>query len=397
MKLRILHVLASSHLGGAEQMCLWLASNQATSGNDVAVWIPEDGRVAQAAQLAGIATIRSSKKTREERLPRRKHWELLAVGLWDAVEEFRPNLVHSHVPLANLMCHRVVRKRSVPWVATVHGSWRQFAYAPQTQSKPYLKPYLLLRHALGDLLSTRSAARIVAISDYVRKELKLVGISPSRIVRIHDGLPESHVELTPEIARERQGISRDALVIGSLGFMAPVKGFDLLVRAAALLLPSYPQLLLLIAGGDVLGDNSVRFSLNKLVMQLKLQRCVRLLDTVEPNEGFLSTLDIFVVSSRTEGLSLSLLAAMRHGKPSVMTSAGGCSEAARPGLEGLVFDSGNVRSLAQTIAQLLRDNQLRNSMGQSAAERARGYLTLSRCADEYSQLYDDVLSSKSQR
>lgn len=393
MKLRILHVLSSPHLGGAEQVCLYLAEAQLAAGHDVALCAFQQGRMTEAAQAAGIPTICPDTGLQKAPLSRRARWEAMAKGLREAMREFRPNLVHSHVPLTNLICHRVVPSFSVPWVATIHGSWKQFAYAPQTQRRPYLRPYLLLRHAVGDFLTTRSAARVVAVSDYVRRELGRVGVAPRRIVRIYNGLPENHARLPTEAGRKRQGIAPHALVVGSLGFLAPVKGFDLLIRAVAHLTPRYPQLLLLIAGGDVLGHGSVRQSLHRLVDNLSLEGQVQLLDTLNPQQGFLSALDIYVVSSRTEGLPLSLLEAMKHGKPSVVSSAGGCAEAARPGLEGLVFKSGNVESLAQTIERLIRDGGLRNSLGRAAQERVRSYLTLRRCADEYERLYADVLAA----
>ncbi|MFH1010700.1 MAG: glycosyltransferase family 4 protein [bacterium] len=395
MTLRILHVLSSPHLGGAEQMCLRLAEAQLTAGQEVALHVFERGKVTDAAQVAGIPTIRSPGLCEPTSLSRRERWRIFAEQFQNTLEEFQPDLVHSHVPLTHLVCHRVAPRIPVPWVATIHGSWKQFAYAPQTHRRPYLRPYLLLRHAIGDFLVTRSAARIVAVSDSVQRDLERVGIHRRRIVRIHNGLAEVPNLVDKESGRARFRIAADSIVLGSLGFMAPVKGFDLLIRAAGSLTPRYPRLCLLIAGGDVLGQESVRRTLQKLVKKLNLQEHVQLLDALDPAEGFFSALDIYVVSSRTEGTPLSLIEAMQYGKPSVVTSAGGCVEAARPELEGLVFRSGDVRSLAGAIERLIMDGSLRESLGHAARERAAGYLTLSRCAGEYENLYSSVLDCPS--
>ncbi len=392
MNLRILHVLSSPHLGGAEQVCLYLAQAQLAAGHEVALHVLIDGRVTEAARAAGIPTFCSDMGQGGSRLPRRVRWETATADLSATTRQFGPDLVHSHVPLTNLMCHRALSRSSTSWIATIHGSWRQFGYAPQTQDRPYLKPYLWLRHGAGAFWTTRSAARVVAVSDSVRRDLERIGISSRRIVRIHNGLPNGNPLISAEAGRTRLSIPADALVIGSLGFFAPVKGFDLLIHAFALLAPRYPQLLLAIAGGDVLGQDSIRRSLHMLAERLGVSGRVRFLGPTDGKGGFLSALDIYVVSSRTEGLPLSLLEAMKHGKPSVVSSAGGCMEAARPELEGLVFKSGNVQSLAQAIERLIDDRELRESMGHAAQVRVQDYFTLRRCAEEYEQLCHAVLA-----
>ena len=387
MSRSILHVLSSPHLGGAEWMCLYLAQEQMRTGNNVRVHFFEDGAASAKAKELGLKVELQNVTT----YSRQARWQALAHGLKRSLQTHPPEIIHSHTPLTNLICHRVAPKMKVPWVATAHGSWRQFGYAPQTVKKPWLRPYLLLRHALGDRLTLRSAARIVAISDYVKRELHQIGIPEQNIVRIYDGLPvQSHP--APAVgARESVGFSTDALIIGSLGYFAPVKGFDILIRAFARLAPHHNGLVLAIAGGDVLGDSAYRCELHQLVGRFGLQNRVRLLSSVNPSAGFLSALDIFVVASRSEGFSLSLVEAMQHGKPSVVTSAGGALEAARPDKEALVFRSGNIFSLAEKLEQLVINGSMRSAYGKSALERAQGYLTITRCCSEYDQLYATVI------
>jgi glycosyltransferase involved in cell wall biosynthesis len=185
------------------------------------------------------------------------------------------------------------------------------------------------------------------------------------------------------------------MIVGSLGFFAPVKGFDLLVSAFARVAGQHPGALLLIAGGDVMADTAYRRKLEKLVDGLRLSDRIRLLGGVNPKEGFLSALDIFVVASRTEGFSLSLVQAMQHGLPSVVTSAGGCREAARPDHESLVFASGNVDKLADNLDRMLRDDSLRQTFAESSRQRADSYLTMSRCAADYDAFYAEALPARS--
>jgi glycosyltransferase involved in cell wall biosynthesis len=177
-----------------------------------------------------------------------------------------------------------------------------------------------------------------------------------------------------------------------MGYHAPVKGFDLLARAFSRVAPRYSAARLLIAGGDVLGNDRPRRGLERLITRLGIGSQVQLLDAQDPRAGFMSALDLFVVASRSEGMPLVLLEAMWHGQPSLVTSAGGCIEAARPGRESLVFGSGDVADLAANLEILLRDSALRESLGKAAWARASASLTLSRCAHEYERLYSEVLS-----
>lgn len=371
-------------------MCLHLAREQQTRGQDVMIHFFETGAASEMAKQMDLQLIVAENPTPSSR---RQRWRYFATELRAACERFQPDIVHSHVPLSNLICDRTLPKMKIPWVTTIHGSWRQFAYAPQTVRKPWLKPYLLVRHALGDLLTTRSAARMAAISEYIKRELVSIGVPGRRIMTIHDGLPPNLHPLTVQEGRARLRLPQDALIVGSLGFFAPVKGFDLLIRAFAQLARRHLNLLLVIAGGDVLGNTAYRENLTCLIDQLSLCDRVRLIGSVDPKAGFLAALDIFVVASRTEGFSLSLVEAMQHGKPSVVSSAGGSIEAARPDREALEFKSGSIAQLAETVEKLLMDQKLRESLGESARERARSYLTIERCAIEYEAFYETALSN----
>jgi glycosyltransferase involved in cell wall biosynthesis len=392
MSLRLLHVLSSPHMGGAERMCLDLAKAQKASGHEAHVLFMVTGAGSAYAAKEGIPfTIAVSADVTSPSRSRR--WTAMSCELERAAAQLRPQLVHSHVPLTHLLCNRVLPRISVPWISTMHGSWRQFGYAPQTYGRLYLRPFLLMRHALGDLVATRSAQRIVAVADSVKRDLQRVGIPARRLVTIHNGLVPPASPLAQGEARARLHLPPDGLLIGAMGYHAPVKGFDLLVRAFAQVAPRHPRALLLIAGGDVLGNEQPRRGLERLIAHLGLADRVQLLAARDPHAGFMSALDLFVVPSRSEGMPLVLLEAMGHGKPSLVSSAGGCTEAAQPGHEAMVFHSGSIADLTANLGILLKDKLLRDSLGKAARERASSYLSLERCASQYENLYVEVATS----
>ncbi len=389
--MKILHIIASPHAGGAEIMCLNLATEQASLGHSVQIFCFSDGVAAKLALEKGLDVIiaKNSEKTESKSTFRAK----ISKKLTEIANNSRPDVVHSHVPISNLICNKTLPPLGVKWVTTIHGSWKQFAYSSQAEKKPYLKPYLLLRHAIGDYWTTRTACRIIAISDYVKQELTKIAIPESRITRIHNGLPcLSGDVLDRNSAREKYAIDSTAFVIGSAGFFAPVKGFDLLILAFSELTKRIPEqsVRLLIAGGNVMGDTITRENLKKLIENRKLTHNIQLLEEKQGLSPFFQALDLFVVSSRTEGFSLVLAEAMQHGLASVVTSAGGCSEAARDNEESLAFQSENIQNMADAIEKLIKNNSLRNELGDNAKIRATGYLTIRRCAEEYLQVYQDI-------
>lgn len=368
-------------------MCLWLARAQNSRGHEAAVFAFRPGDAQATMQREGILVTLPdlSGVNLDDRFAIRR---AAAAKLAEIAESFQPDVIHSHVPATNLVCSCALKR---PWVATAHGSWKQFAYSPETVERPLLKPYLMLRHAAGDSWTLRRAAGVAVPAMRTKELLERVGVSANKIRVIHNGLPPLAGIMERRAAREKMGIAENALAIGALGYFAPVKGFDLLLRAFALLAARHRALELLIAGGDVLGHSATRGVLQQMIEQLGITDRVRLLGPLDPAEGFFASLDLFCVSSRSEGLPLALIQAMQHGLPSVVSSEGGCGEAARDGIESLVFPVGRSDRLAEALERLIGDPPLREAMGRAAAARASTYLTLPRCADEYEQFYREAV------
>jgi glycosyltransferase involved in cell wall biosynthesis len=393
MNLKILHILASPHLGGAERVCLDLAKAQQSSGNKTNILFLAHGNASESAAKEGIAAIINDDPDLASAV-RSRRWAAAMRVLKNTTSQIQPQIVHSHVPFTHLACHRVLPALGIPWIATMHGSWRQFAFAPQTVGRPFLRPFLLLRHAIGDAVATRSAARVVAVADYVKNDLVHIGISARRITVIHNGLESLTSPMNTETARSRLNLPQNVPLIGAMGYFAPVKGFDILLQAFARMASRHSSVHLAIAGGDVLGDEKPRREIERLIHRLGIGERVHLLGTQDPRAGFMAALDILVISSRTEGLPLTLLEGMWHGKPSVVSSAGGCREAARPEQEGLVFRSQDPADLAEKLNRLLQDQALQESLGKAAWARASTYLTIARCASEYQSIYHNILADE---
>jgi glycosyltransferase involved in cell wall biosynthesis len=390
--MKLLHLLASGHLGGAETLCLELCRQLAARGHSVSVFSFGRGEVERRARELKLRFHAIELPASSEARGRR--WQRMALLLQEHVRAEQPDLIHSHLPITNLLCAKSARTLHRPWLCTIHGSWRQFAYAPATIGRPWRRPLLLARHAVGDWWTTRTAARIVAISNYVADELHAVGIARPRIEVVYNGLDFPPLPpLNRAEARAALGIADEELLISAIGFLAPVKGFDLLINACAQIAKVVPAARTIIVGRGVLGDQQTQRALVQQVEQTGLKQRVTFEEQSAQMPLVLAAADLFVVPSRSEGFSLVLLQAMQNGLPSVVTSAGGCAEVARPGHESLMYRSPNVNELANKLIRLLQDPQLRAQLGAAARARAAQFTTTT-CAESYERVYRQVMGAQ---
>lgn len=388
--MKILHVLNGSHYGGASVMAAELASAQRALGADAQVCLLEGGATADRIRQLGVPVLAFDPE--QNYSSKRARWNSLFHGFRDVCEASQPDVLHSHLALPNLLCSRLKKQQDIPWVVTLHGSWRQYMYSPETLRAPWKRPYLLLRYAWGVALTTRAADRIATMTEDGVRDWRKAGIANHRLRVIPNGIAPPTMQ--DRSFRDKWNLPDDVFVIGSLGYFAPVKGFGLLVDAFCRVARKHPNAHLVIAGGDVLGNGTLRSELLKQIRSSVAPERIHLPGEQDNSVYYLSALDCYVSASLTEGMSLALLEAMHLGLPCIVSSAGGNPEAVRDGQDGFVFQSGNIADLAQKLERILAEPNSARAMGESARKRALADFTIERCARDYLNLYNEVLNSR---
>jgi len=174
-------------------------------------------------------------------------------------------------------------------------------------------------------------------------------------------------------ARKELGVAPNALLAGTVGNFNQVKGHDLLVQAAAQVREKIPNSFFRILGAA--SATQARYydkHVKSLAGQLDLLQ-ERRLQFVEPGSRvaeFLPAFDLFVLTSRSEGVPTSVLEAMACGLPVVTTDVGAVREVVQEGKTGRVVAARNSRAVAQAIIELLNDSAARQSMGNAARSSA---------------------------
>ena len=233
------------------------------------------------------------------------------------------------------------------------------------------------KHRIAYRALSRMPDRVFAVSEQVRRHvIEVDGVSPERVRTVYNGID------VPEPPERR---AASPVHITSVGNLRPVKGFDLLMEAAATVIASYPETRFTVAG-EVL-DPSYAEALRRRIEELGLTGKFGFLGGMPHVLQHLRQADIFVLPSRSEGLSNALLEAMAAGLPVVATDVGGNAECVSDGVSGLVVPPENVPELARALWALVSEGATRRAMGEAGRAIAesrfsnRGMLEIT--AEEY--------------
>ena len=218
-------------------------------------------------------------------------------------------------------------------------------------------------------------------------------VPASRFRTIHNGVDTARFGRNPAAAahvRSEFGIPTEALVVGWIGRMAPIKDLPTLLRASASLAHRFPQMRVLLAG-----DGPERQRWQTVAEQLPELRG-RVIFAKERHDvpDVLSAMDVFVLPSTREGMSNTLLEAMASGLPVIATAAGGTPEVVEDGISGWLFQPGDDGALAALLEPLLSSPDFRVSAGQAARHRVENDFSLRRMVEEYERLYLELAQSR---
>ena len=181
--------------------------------------------------------------------------------------------------------------------------------------------------------------------------------------------------------RREFGIDADAPVVGVVARLTRAKDHVTLFDAVAALRPAWPRLRCL-----VVGDGELREDLHRAASQRGLADVVVFSGSRSDIRDLLSAMDVFVLSSVTEGLAVTLLEAMSAGLPVVATRVGGNPEVVADGETGVLVQARAPEALAREVASLLADPGRAGALGEAAIARVRARFSLEAMVRSYEQV-----------
>ena len=247
--------------------------------------------------------------------------------------------------------------------------------------------------ALKTWIIRRGSRKTVFVSQSLRDELRGVLKMPDvRSAVIPNGIDTAAFRPgRDDSIRRALNLPSDAILVGAIGNIRPAKAYDNLLLAARALLNRSDRFRFVIAGqyGGKLADDLMR-----LRSQLGLEERLFFLGLRSDVATVLHNLDVFILSSRSEGFSIACVEAMACGIPVVATRCGG-PEQILDARSGILVERENPAALADAVHRIAQSPELAGKLSQAARERARSEFSLETMLSRYESLIEAVVDPAS--
>lgn len=370
--MKILHVIDSGGLYGAETMLLGLVREQRRMGIDASIL--SLGNVGQGEKAFELAARQRGLPVQTLRI--RSGFNLAgALAIIRRVRKQAIDIIHSHGYKGNILLGLVPRPCRVPVVSTLHG-WTAATFPSRLAMYQWLDRRMLTR-----------LDSIVSVSEFSRHDQRLHNVPATKLTIIENGLD---LGVLPEIvATSISGrfTKKDReFVIGAVGRLAPEKGFGFLIEALKLVLTSCPGV-----RASILGEGPDRAILQHQIDDAGLHGLVELTGYQSDTIRWMQKFDVFVLSSVTEGLPMTVLEAMYVRIPIVATKVGGVPEALDQGMGGVLVEPASPSALAVALERIYHGEVNVQSMVEYSYQRLFEKYTSGRMAARYSEVYQNLL------
>jgi glycosyltransferase involved in cell wall biosynthesis len=372
--LKALFICQNLGVGGAEEQILGASTMLPSVGVETGVVaLTKRGPVAEEIAAAGVPVQLLSGQPG----PRDPAAFLRLVRL---LRREQPDIVHTFLIVASIYGRMAAYLSGVPLVLAAE----QNIY----ERKPK-------RHALLERALATRTYRVVACCEIVGQHYRRqVGVPGSKVTVIYNAVRFGRQPTVEDRrpARAALGLPEDALVLGTLGRLTEQKGQRTLVHAVARLAGRYPNVVLFLAG-----IGPLRKALEAEAERLHIADRVRFLGMRRDRERLYAAMDVFVLPSKWEGLSLALVEAMGAGRPVVATRVGGNPEVVTHGRTGLLVPPSEADTLADALGGLLADADQRTMLGEAAASEARARFSIEEHVRQLTALYRQGLAERGRR
>lgn len=238
----------------------------------------------------------------------------------------------------------------------------------------------------------RATDQVLSVSEVLRENLHKKFVFPKERIRVvANGVDLSRFNLSHNGVdyKARLGLPANALTVGAIGRVVPVKAYPVLLEACKLVFQEVPNAHLLLVGDGPLLDRLVQWALDNAMANR-----VHFLGSRKDVPEILRGLDVYVLSSESEGMSNTILEAMASGRPVIATAVGGNPELVVDGETGLLVPPNDPPAMAAAITKLLGEPQLRKQMGESGRRRVEEKFSLEVMVRNYAKVYLEVFSRR---
>jgi glycosyltransferase involved in cell wall biosynthesis len=374
---RVVHLITRLDLGGAQQNTLYCARHHDRRRFEVALWAGAGGRLDADARSIEDADVRLLPWLSHPIAPAQDAAAVLRLAAMLADVD----LLHTHSSKAGILGRAAARLARVPAVVhTVHG-WSFNA----TQGGATRAAYVALER-----LAAEGTDRLVCVSEADRALGLALGIGDASRYRVLRSGIEASLYARDAGARERVrrelSVSPETVVVGTVGNLKAQKAPLDFVEAARRAHAEDPRLRFVYAG-----DGELRADVERAITRASLGGVVRLLGWRDDVAAVLAACDVFLLTSRFEGLPRAALQAIAAEVPVVATDTGGIAEVVSSGESGVLVRVGDVGAAADAVLRLAADPVLRRRLAGEARRRLNGAFDIGGMLRDLEDEYESLL------
>jgi glycosyltransferase involved in cell wall biosynthesis len=276
---------------------------------------------------------------------------------------------------------------AIPWIARICGV-RHVVYEMQNSGEFRATSWRRMLLTARAKIMTWPVSRVIAISEFVKRQLVRAGVPEGRVVVRYLGVDIERFKPDLRMREEwtrRFAVAPDDTVLSTVSYLRPFKNPQVLLEACSELAKRNVQARLFVAG-----DGEMLPGLKALSQQLGIADRVCWLGNIAEPRTLLQASDVFLLASIGEAFGLVLAEAMACGVPVVGSRSGSLPEVVEEFDTGLLCTPLDAAAFADAIERLARDATLRRDMGARAVERVRKHFSIDVAVERTLQIYKSV-------
>jgi glycosyltransferase involved in cell wall biosynthesis len=244
--------------------------------------------------------------------------------------------------------------------------------------------------------SLNQADYVLAVSNQVRAALEQGGVQSARVTTLYSGVDLTACSKVTDgrSVRTKHGIPADALVIGTIANLLPIKGYEIMIEALRSIVAEVPTTHYMVVGS---GSDSYVGHLRRLSSVRGLSDRIHFVGFQDQPQAYLSAMDLYVQPSLDEAFGLAAVEAMGMAKAVVATRVGGLQEVVAHGESGLLVPPRDPSELSRAVVTLLRDLERREELGTQGLARAHERFDVKATVAGIENVYRDVLARRQVR
>ena len=378
-KLKICHIITRMIVGGAQENTLLTIIGHIKKGHDVTLITgpspgPE-GKLLERSDYPEFEIIEMPSLVRE--LNPLKDWQAVK-ALKKLFRERKFDVVHTHSSKAGVVGRAAAWKAKVPFIChTVHG---QAFHAYEQPLKNFI-------YKASERWAAKRCHKIYAVAQAMIDQCVEANVAPREKYKVvYSGMEiERFLNSKPEPElRDQLGIPADAIVLGTVARLFPLKGYEYIIPAAEKICKQHPNVHFLIIGNGPMKDE-----MDADIAKLGLTDHFHFSGLVAPDQvyRYIALMDMLLHLSLREGLPRSVVQSLASGKPAIGFELDGTPEVITNGETGFVVTPESIPEVEAAVLKLLDDPELRRKCGEQGRKKVAEQFSWQRMADVLEQEY----------